>query len=150
MSWDHAQPAPLALWKLVHANFPQTRNLGIYNARNIAGTNTPSLHAEGRALDIGLLVSNPTEKYIGDELFELFIEHAQQMGLQEIIWDHQVWSTQRTYVHPYGGSNPHTDHVHVGFTRDGSQRTDFGYLLVEIGEIRTGLEEVSDSLGNYA
>ena len=50
MSWDHAQPAPLALWKLVHANFPQTRNLGIYNARNIAGTNTPSLHAEGRAL----------------------------------------------------------------------------------------------------
>ena len=31
-----------------------------------------------------------------------------------------------------------------------SQRTDFGYLLVEIGEIRTGLEEVSDSLGNYA
>lgn len=58
INWNRAQPAPLALWHLVSANLPQARNLGIFVRRNIAGTNRPSLHSEGRALDIGLRASN--------------------------------------------------------------------------------------------
>src|SRR5262245_49452141 len=35
INWNQPQPAPRALWGLVHVNFPQTRFLGIYNPRNV-------------------------------------------------------------------------------------------------------------------
>src|SRR3954451_10847152 len=93
INWNQPQPAPRALWSLVHPNFPYTRFLGIYNRRNVAGTNTPSAHAEGRALDIGLFVSEPVEKMLGDALFNLFIKNAAELGLDHVIWNRQIWST---------------------------------------------------------
>jgi len=136
---------------LVHTNFTRARNLGIYNRRNIAGTQTPSLHSEGRALDIGLNIHNQTEKAIGDGLFQIFVDLAARLQLQEVIWNRQIWSTGSPAVHPYAGANPHTDHVHVGFTRPGSQVTQFPALLhLRIAQLRTGMEEVSDALRNMA
>ena len=147
--WNGPQPAPRALWNLVHANFPQTRFDGIYNPRNIAGTNIPSLHAEGRALDIGLKVTVPIEKTIGDGLFEMFVDLAGQMGIQEVIWNRQIWSTRRPVVHHYTGHDPHTGHIHAGFTRDASQRTLMpNALLIRIAVLRTGLEDIGRITGN--
>lgn len=149
--WNGPQPAPRALWTLIHANFPQTRFDGIYNPRNIAGTNTPSLHAEGRALDIGLDVRKPTEKTIGDGLFKIFVDVAVPCGIEEVIWNRQIWSTRTPHVHPYTGHSPHTDHVHVGFTREASQQTTFpGILMIKIGELRSGLVDLSKSLSSFA
>lgn len=150
VSWNHAQPAPLALWRLVSANFPQARNLGIFNPRNIAGTNRPSLHAEGRALDIGLNVSDGTEKTIGDELFRAFVELASSIGFEEVIWNRQIWSSRRPVVHPHTGADPHTNHIHVGFTRAASQQIGFPVLSLMIAAIRTGLEELNSAFQNYA
>ena len=147
MPWDRAQPAPLALWRIIHANFPQTRNLGIYNPRNIAGTRTPSLHSEGRALDIGLSANVPRERTIGDLLFRDFAELGVQMQLQEVIWNQQIWSDARRHIHAYTGANPHTDHIHVGFTRAGSQQTDFPLMMVRVGIIFTGLGELDSAMG---
>jgi hypothetical protein len=149
--WNGPQPAPRALWTLVHANFPQTRFDGIYNQRNIAGTNTPSLHAEGRALDIGLDVRKPTEKTIGDGLFQIFIDVAGQAGFEEIIWNRQIWSTRNPHIHHYTGQSPHTDHVHVGFTRQASQTTTFpGTLTLKIAILRSGLEDLSRAMSSFA
>ena len=149
--WNGPQPAPRALWDIIHANFPQARFDGIYNPRNIAGTNTRSLHAEGRALDIGLSVGNPTEKTIGDSLFQIFVDTAAQAGFQEIIWNRQIWSSAHPNIHHYTGQNPHTDHVHVGFTRQASQQTSMpGILLIRIAMLRTGLEDLSNALSTYA
>ncbi|MDQ2776363.1 MAG: hypothetical protein M3Y57_15825 [Acidobacteriota bacterium] len=132
-------------------NFHQTRNDGIYNDRNIAGTTTKSLHAEGRALDIGLMVSRPYEKLIGDELFQAFIEYASQMGFQEIIWNRQIWSAAKPVVHPYTGHDPHTGHIHAGFTRPASQQTNFpGSFVMRIAAIRTGLEDLARANRNIA
>ena len=150
VNWNQPQPAPRALWSLVHVNFPQSRNLGIYNRRNVAGTNTPSAHAEGRALDIGLLVSRPNEKLIGDELFKIFIKMSQELGLDHVIWDHQIWSRVHQSASPYHGHSPHTDHVHVAFTREGSQGTSFPRTNLELAILRTGLEELSKAQGNIA
>ena len=150
INWNQPQPAPKALWKLVHANFPQARSLGIYNPRNVAGTNTPSAHAEGRALDIGLLVSNPSEKLLGDQLFQAFIETGPQVGLDHVIWNRKIWSISQGGPRPYTGVSPHTDHVHVAFTRAGSQRTDLGILEIRIAEIRTGLQDLSRATANIA
>src|SRR4051812_48835084 len=86
-NWNGPQPAPKALWNLVHSNFRQTRFLGIYNRRNVAGTNTPSTHAEGRALDIGLSALVAREKDLGDQLFELFIRNSDELELDHVIWN---------------------------------------------------------------
>jgi hypothetical protein len=150
INWDQPQPASRALWSVVHANFPQARNLGIYNPRNVAGTNTPSAHAEGRALDIGLLVSRPNEKLIGDQLFKIFIETSDELGLDHVIWNRQIWSQAHPSLRPYHGQNPHTNHVHVAFTREGSQGTSFPRTNLEIAILRTGLEDLSRAHGNLA
>jgi hypothetical protein len=148
IDWNKPQPAPQALWSLVHANFPYTRFLGIYNRRNVAGTNTPSAHAEGRALDIGVLVSEPGEKMLGDELFKLFIKDAAELGLDHVIWNRQIWSTEHGGPRPYHGHSPHTDHVHVAFTTDGSQRTTFPRTMLDIAILRTGIEELAQTQRN--
>jgi hypothetical protein len=151
IDWHKAQPAPRGLWRLIHANFPQARSDGIYVCRNIAGTNKQSLHAEGRALDIHLRLTRPTEKYIGDHLFKAFVDLARSLGLQEVIWNRQVWSTTKPRVHTYTGQNPHTDHVHVGFTRAGSQGPGYNaMLLYRVGKIRTELEELGEAQGTQA
>src|SRR5258708_19722536 len=89
----------------------------------IAVKNAACVHGEGRALDIGLSVSVPIEKTIGDQLFDMFIDLAGEMGLQEVIWNREIWSTQRPVKHHYTGHDPHTDHIHVAFTRDASHRS---------------------------
>lgn len=142
--WNGPQPAPKALWQLVHQNFPQTRNDGIYNPRNIAGTNTPSLHAEGRALDIGLRVALPDEKLIGDQLFDAFVESAALVGFQEIIWNRRIWSLSHPSVHAYTGADSHTGHIHAGFTRIASQQATLPDLfIIRIATVRTGIEDLA-------
>jgi len=150
INWNQPQPAPRALWAMVKASFPQTRFLGIYNQRNVAGTNVPSTHAEGRALDIGLLVSRPGEKGLGDQLFQLFIRNAVELGLDHVIWNRQIWSTARGGPRAYTGVSPHTDHVHVAFTRDGSQRINFPRTLLDIAILRTGMEDLARANQNIA
>lgn len=66
-------------------NFPLTRNDGIYNDRFIAKTKMKSLHAEGRALDIGLLASVPDEKLAGIQRFSTFIDNATLVGFQVVV-----------------------------------------------------------------
>src|SRR5262249_24654347 len=149
-NWNQPQPAPRALWALVHSNFPQTRFLGIYNRRNVAGTNTPSAHAEGRALDIGLLATQPGEKALADQLFDLLIQNAAELGLDHVIWNRQIWSTARGGPRPYTGVSPHTDHIHVAFTREGSQRTTFPRTMLDIAILRTGYEDLARANSNIA
>ena len=149
-SWNGPQPAPKAVWTLVHNQFPVARFQGIYNNRNVAGTNTPSAHAEGRALDIGLFVSRPAEKELGDQLFAIFIGDAAELGVWHVIWNRRIWSTTKGGPRAYTGSNPHTDHVHVAWTRAGSQRTSFPKFVLRLAQLRTGLEELASSRSNIA
>ncbi len=147
-NWNGPQPGPRALWHLIHANFPVARNLGIYNHRVVAGTHTLSHYAEGRALDIGLFVSRPGEKLVGDGLFKVFVDLATDLGLDEVIWNRQISSSRHPTIHHYSGVNPHTNHIHVGFTRDASQRTTFPSLfMVRIAILRTGLEDLAQPVG---
>jgi hypothetical protein len=150
-NWNGPQAAPKALWAMLQANFPVARNVGIFNRRNIAGTNTPSLHSEGRALDIGLNAGDATEVVIGDRLFEIFCDLGQTLQLEEVIWRRQIWSAQHPLVHAYAGISPHTDHIHVGFTRTGSQQASMpAMFLLRIAQLRTGLEELRSASANLA
>ena len=147
INWHKAQPLPSALAKYLKANFLQISQTGIYNDRNVAGTNKKSSHAEGRALDIHLSVSRPDEKLIADSLFRIFVEAAYETGIDNVIWNGVIWSRARGRHH-YNGQNPHRDHIHVEFTRPGSQLTLWRLLDLKVAQLRTGLEELSRAQAN--
>lgn len=94
------------------------RNGGIYNRRPVRGGHSWSLHAVGRAAD--LMVPN---KQLGDEIFLRLIRGASKLGIAEVIWNRSRWTFENG-LKRYTGSNPHTDHLHVGFTRHMADQTD--------------------------
>jgi hypothetical protein len=152
VNWNKAQSAPLALYHIVHSNFPETNNLGIYVVRNVAGTKKLSLHATGRALDIGLSAFDPEQKFLGDQLFKLFIKYGSQIGPDHVIWNRKIWSPIKTDPRSYTGKSPHIDHLHVAFTPEGSQRqrTSFCGLALEIATLRSGRDDLQMRNLNYA
>ena len=60
----------------------------------------------------------------GDGLFRIFSHHAHKLGVENVTWDQRSWDERdRLGVsHRYTGPDPHTDHVHVWLTCEGSQQ----------------------------
>lgn len=105
------------------AAVPGTVNWGIYSKRTIAGTNTWSNHASGRALDVGC-----SRKALGDALVLKIVPHVIELGICEVIWYNQRWSAKGDGL-PYkvSTSSPtlaHRDHVHISLTRFAACRED--------------------------
>lgn len=77
-----------------------------FNVRNIAGTNTLSLHACGRAHDV--MIKNIAG---GTVIANALAKAGASLGIQEIIFNHRRWTQARGW-YKFTGPNPHTDHVH--------------------------------------
>lgn len=110
-----AQPGALALMSyIVNTRRDGARNWGIYSCRRIAGTNRVSVHAEGRALDIGFSgVSNPAGTRLVNALIANNARLAGRLGIQVIIWNRRIYSRRSPQGRRYTGASPHTDHVHI-------------------------------------
>ncbi len=82
-----------------------------------------SAHSEGRAADIYLDAFDSTQKQVGDRLFYTFRSYGQLLGVDHVIWNREIWSSAKGGPRPFEGAGrrPHTDHVHVAFTREASQ-----------------------------
>ena len=150
VDWNRPQPVPKGVARLLRVNFPQISATGIYNDRNIAGTNTKSAHSEGRALDIHLNANDPSQRQIGDRLFSILMVVASETGIDNVIWNRRIWSVRRASegIRDYTGRSPHTDHIHVEFTREGSQLKVWNMLELEVAKLRTGLEELHEARKN--
>lgn len=114
-----ATPGARAAMKVVLDLFPGVRNGGIYNCRNVVGGSTTSCHGEGRADDF--MCSIP----VGDKLVRaLLAAGPDRLGIQAIIHNRVIYSKKSPKGRPYVGKglNPHTDHVHVEFTRSAGAR----------------------------
>jgi len=101
-------------------NFGGTRT-EIFNCRDVRGGATTSLHGEGRAVDFY------ANKADGNRAFEALQTIACQNGIQEIIWDKQIW-TDGKGVRPYNGVHPHHDHVHIGLNKCGAEKFDLKWV----------------------
>lgn len=88
------------------------RNLGIYNCAVIPGSDQLSVHAVGRALDVGTPKGVPTPwSLLHVEQLRLFSHEA---GLQGLIHNRRAWwSNYGPGWQAYDGSNPHLDHIHI-------------------------------------
>jgi hypothetical protein len=113
------------------------------------GKHEASLHAEGRALDWHLDVTDPADARAAERLILLLLAPdrtgepqalARRMGLQEIIWDCGYLSVGMTEFEKYSAcfdkrgkrirrvdpTQGHRNHIHFGFTRRGANgRTSF-------------------------
>jgi hypothetical protein len=149
VNWKGPQPVPKELAPTLKANFPQITQTGIYNDRNIAGTQKKSAHAEGRALDIHLNAHVAEQKMLGDQLFKVLIRKALALAIDNVIWNRQIWSQKQGGPRAYAGHSPHTDHIHVEFTRDGSQNLhSIRQIEIDIAIIRTGIEDLQRGMKN--
>lgn len=87
-------------------------NLGIYNRRPVRGGRSWSLHAVGRAIDIGTPGAD-LARFIGQVLTTG--DNPGGCGVMEVIADRHRW-TEASGWQSYGGKDDHTTHVHVGMT----------------------------------
>lgn len=73
-----------SLYELVEQKFPQVSLGGIFNPRNIRGTNTPSEHAYGAAVDL-MVGSNR----LGDQIYQFLNRPRIQnrFGYSNVLWE---------------------------------------------------------------
>jgi hypothetical protein len=86
-------------------------NIGGYANRNIAGTNTLSKHALGKAIDV--MTYN---KAIHQKIANEFVSNAGRWGTDNVITGTRIWN--RRGWHGYNGI-PHNNHIHVDFFKQG-------------------------------
>ncbi|MEV0343876.1 glucosaminidase domain-containing protein [Nocardia sp. NPDC050713] len=93
------------------------RKAGTYNCR---GT---SLHGEGRSVDLYALVSVPAERAQAESYIKWLQDNAVELQVAYIIWNRQQWNWQLRHKgwRPYGGSSPHTNHIHVDLSVEGAR-----------------------------
>jgi hypothetical protein len=122
-NWHHNQPIVSFLRRWIPICLPQVRTVGGYAGRTTE-TGGFSAHSEGRAVDVHLNAFDESERLTGDALAQMFVDRATDLGVDHVIWNRRIWSA----AHAADGwrawpadRNPHTNHVHVAFTRQGSQ-----------------------------
>lgn len=113
----YAQPGNKALmaWYLGAYGKQGAANLGIYVCKSIAGSNTTSLHGEGRADDLG---SKPYKRLpFMQDLADALVANSRELGIQLVIHHRKIWSAN--YPHSgwrnYSGEN-HDGHIHAELT----------------------------------
>lgn len=124
------QPAPLTVWQLIHPRFPEVTYQGISMPPGHED------HSEGRALDLGLHARSPLQRQLADALLTILIRNAGEIAWSYIIWNHFIWyNDARGGPHPYTGPNPHTDHIHISWSRSKSQLVSFPNLLRDLSAL---------------
>ncbi|HEV2772832.1 MAG TPA: M15 family metallopeptidase [Thermoleophilaceae bacterium] len=104
----------------------------IFACRPVRGGSRLSLHGEGRAVDWFRNASDPAQAAEAQRIIDWLLgrdaqgnEHAlaRRMGIQEVIWNRRIWTARRHAEgwRPYGGVNPHTDHLHIGMNWPGAR-----------------------------
>ncbi|MED3887998.1 transglycosylase SLT domain-containing protein [Priestia aryabhattai] len=97
-----------AWYRKVKDKFGPTRFMGAFNNRNVRGGSSKSMHAYGRAFDIG--GSHDTMSKIAEWA------RTHMNNLQYAIYNRRIAGPGmgKPWRH-YSGVNPHTDHVHLDF-----------------------------------
>jgi len=106
---DGVNPSVYSVWDAVTSRFAGLSNEGIWGDE--AHQKRKSDHNTGDALDIGVPSSS-----VGYQLKNELVKMAANQPIKYIIHNGEIWNQQQGW-HPYHGSNPHTNHVHVSFYR---------------------------------
>jgi hypothetical protein len=120
------QEGTRALAAAVKEVYPELASLtavyGCFNRRHIRGARSWSLHAEGRAFDVGV---PGREHETGWQLACELVSDRIYYGVQRVIWDGHIWSVERAsdWVPLQATTDQHHDHLHVEQYRAASTST---------------------------
>ncbi|KAA8879673.1 DUF882 domain-containing protein [Nocardia colli] len=97
------------------------RHAGTFNCRATT-FGTPSLHGEGRSIDLTANAADPGQRAQAEAYIAWLQANAVELQVAYIIWNRRQWGWQFRAKgwRPYGGSNPHTDHIHVDLSWEGA------------------------------
>lgn len=145
-TWQGAQrctagPASgaVALRDWMRANYPMGWSGGIFNCRTVRGSQQPSIHGEGRALDWMLPVVNGRGHPAGHDAVQRLGKHGKSLGIQTIIFDRTIWSGRSPNGRPYTGVHPHFDHLHIELAKDAGRTLTVNKLNALLnGEVPAG------------
>lgn len=109
---DHLTPDAITVQDYVLEHYPQIRDIGGWRA----GDPYPD-HPSGRALDVMIPGWDTADgRALGDRLADDLLAHADQLGVESLIW-RQEWRTPsgtRQWMAGRGSPNAnHFNHVHV-------------------------------------
>jgi hypothetical protein len=113
---DGCQPGAVALGTAIRSVWPELHSLsgpyGCWNRRKIAGSSSWSLHAEGRAIDIGVPEIEHDHAWL---LACDLVASRVRYGTMRVMWDRHIWSTERRdeWQQLEPTTIPHLDHIHV-------------------------------------
>ena len=144
-----AKPGTSRFAAAVVRSYPGTGTFGIVRACNLGGR---SEHKEGRAWDWRVNAADPKQRAQAHDMLRwLFASdalgnraaNARRVGLMYLIHDRKIWSAYGpgTGWRPYSGPNPHTDHMHMSFSRAGAKAQTSWYAVVGPGPV-TGTPRV--------
>jgi hypothetical protein len=91
---------------------------GIYNRRRIRGGVGWSVHAGGRAIDLGVK-DTPLGKQLGDFMTVALMQKATLLGIQMIIWHGKAYYPDgrvKNLTRKADKSADHRDHLHIELT----------------------------------
>lgn len=127
-----ARPGARAMLAYFLESTLQTRSMGIYNCRKVGGTSSLSVHAEGRAVDLGLIVIET-----GYAFLEVLAPYAKRLGVCYAIFDRTKWADHRDDCGEYyGGVSPHRDHIHLELNRAAGEGLTLATLRAVAGDYR--------------
>lgn len=125
------RPGASKIANLIRATYGQDEAIGI--ARN--SCYSTSEHNEGRALDWMVDATTKAGRAKANAFLDWMLatdgrgnRHAiaRRLGVMYIIYNRQIWRSYEPGWGPYSGVNPHTDHIHISLSYDGSTgRTSF-------------------------
>lgn len=126
-----AQPGAIQFGNYMRDHFGHLMDLNvdgegiqIYNCRSVRGGSSPSVHSEGRAIDIFIPITNGTANNAkGDIIANWLIDNAENVGIQYLIWDRTSWKAAGSPSQKcYTGTHPHNNHIHVELTWKASRK----------------------------
>lgn len=110
------EPGTATLAAGIKVAFPRLYTMagayGCFNRRRIRGSSSWSLHAEGRALDVGVPDS---QKDDGWNLACHLVAFHVALGVQRVMWDGHIWSIEHgnEWRRLQASTQQHLDHVHL-------------------------------------
>ncbi len=134
------QQGVVALGAALKARFPLVigpPQLRAGSAHHNPGGNR-DVHEEGRAIDLMI----PSLAY-GEEIANFVSKNADVLGIQGVIFRRANWfsnAPRTTAFRPYGGTSPHTDHVHIEVGPDYDGRT-----LSQVAQAMAATTDVGDA-----
>lgn len=135
------QPGARALLAYWLESFDNVSSFGIYACRNVRGGQSMSVHACGRAVDMGVPVTGAG--HISAYTFlRRIAPYAKTLGVCYIIFNREQWSaTRNVNGEHYGGSHPHADHIHIELNGAAAQRLTLATLRSVVGDYRSESSE---------